>query len=235
MHRGVDFVSLALAGLGWFLLHAAVAGTGLRSWLIQRFGEKTYRGGFSLASVAALWWLVGEYRRAPYVALWTTPEPLYFLPLVVMPPAFVLLAGAFTAPNPTAVGGEKVLSASVEARGVQRVTRHPFLWSAVLFSFSHLLVNADSGSLIFFGSLGLTALRGSFDIDRKRRRESPAEFTRFEALTSNVPFQALLQGRNRLVWRELSLPLLLGLALTLGTLALHARLFGAPAVRALHG
>ena len=233
------FATLLGAGVAWFLLHAAVAGSPLRFWLLGRVGEKAYRGGFSLASVASLIWLIHEYGRAPYLPLWLTPHPLRLVPIALVPIAFVFLVGAFMVPSPTAVGGERVLAKQAEKqsepRGLLRVTRHPFLWSVVIWSVAHLLANQDPGSLIFFGSLGGTALRGAFDIDRKRRRTNPEAFARFEALTSNVPFGAVLAGRNRVVLRELWLPLLLGLALALGTVALHSRVFGASAVPGLHG
>ncbi len=233
MGWGVEFASLALAGCCWFLLHAAVAGSPLRGLAIARFGEKAYRGAFSLASLASLWWLIAEYGHARYVALWVTPAWLYWAPAALVPVALVFLAGAFTVPNPTAVGGEKLLAQAEPARGMLRITRHPFLWSAVLWSLGHVLVNADPASLIFFGSLGVTALRGTFDIDRKRRASSGADYARFEAVTSNVPFVALLSGRTRLVLRELLVPLALGLALTVGSVLLHPRFFGAPALPAL--
>jgi uncharacterized membrane protein len=226
---------LALAALAWFGLHAGVAGSGLRPWLVARFGERAYRAGFSVASIAALWWLVVAYRAAPYQALWSTPRWLYWLPLVVVPLALVLLAGSFTTPSPTALGGEKFLEQPAPARGVLRITRHPFLWSVVAWSLAHLAVNSDVASLLFFSSLGVTALRGTFDIDRKRRRGSSEAFARFEAVTSNVPFTAVLAGRTRLVWAELWQPLLLGLALALGAVGLHPHLFGTKAVPALNG
>lgn len=231
----MEFAGLAVASIVWFSLHAAVAGSPLRGWLIQRTTEKKYRAGFSLASLGSLWWLVQEYRQAPFVPLWIVPAPLSFVPIVLVPIAFVLLVGAFTVPNPTAVGGEKLLQAEDPARGMLRVTRHPFLWSVVLWAAAHALVNADVSSLLFFSSLGLTALRGTFDIDRKRRRHSPAEYARFEARTSNLPLGALLAGRNRLLIREVWLPLVLGLALALGTVALHPRFFGAAALPHIHG
>ena len=223
-----------MAALAWFLLHAAVAGSGLRAVLVRRFGDKAYRGGFSLASLASLWCLVAEYRGAPFRPVAAVPWPLGFVPLLVVPLALVFLVGAFTVPSPTAVGGEKHLTDPEPARGLLRVTRHPFLWSVVLWSTAHLLVNFDVGSLLLFGSLGVTALRGSFDIDRKRRRSNPIEFGRFEGMTSNIPFAALFARRNRLVVREVWLPLVLGLALTVGSLVLHPHFFGASAVPRLH-
>jgi len=160
---------------------------------------------------------------------------LYLVPLALVPVAFVFLVGAFTVPSPTSLGGEKHLAEPEPARGLLRVTRHPFLWSVVLWSTAHLLVNSDAGSQIFFGGLGITALRGAFDIDRKRRRTNPVEFARFERSTSNVPFGALLSGRNRLVFREVWLPLLAGVALALGSIALHPHFFGTSAVPVIHG
>lgn len=230
----MEFVRLALAAVVWFLLHAAVAGTGVRGLLIGRFGDKAYRGGFSLASFASLAWLIIEYRGAPFRVLWAPPPVFYFVPLLLVPLACVFLAGAFTVPSPTSVGGEKHLNGAEPARGLLRVTRHPFLWSVVLWSLAHLLVNVDVGSLLLFGSLGATAVRGAFDIDRKRRRSNPAEFARFESVTSNVPFAALLSRRNALVLRELWLPLVLGAALASAAVALHPHFFGASAVPSLH-
>lgn len=235
MPSDVEFGRLALSGVVWFLLHAAVAGSGLRFSLIERFGAKVYRGGFSLASLASLLWLIHEYGRAAYSPLWVTPKALYFVPVLLVPVAFIFLVGAFTVPNPSAVGGEKLLATEDAARGMLRVTRHPFLWAAALWALSHALVNADVGSWIFFGSLGVTAVRGTFDIDGKRRRTNPSEFVRFEGKTSNLPFAAVLTGRNRLVARELWMPIVLGLLLALGTIALHPRFFGGSAIPDLHG
>jgi uncharacterized membrane protein len=141
----VEFAGLALAAVVWFLLHAAVAGSGLRQLLIERFGDKAYRGGFSLASFASLAWLIVEYRGAPFRVLWAPPVAFHFVPLLLVPIAFVFLVGAFTVPSPTSVGGEKHLAGVQPARGLLRVTRHPFLWSVVLWSLAHVLVNVDVG------------------------------------------------------------------------------------------
>jgi uncharacterized membrane protein len=231
----VEFARLAAAALVWFLLHAAVAGSGARLWLVGRFGEKAFRSGFSLASVAALWWLVVEYRRAPFRLLWLVPDWLGYVPVLVMPLALILLVGAYTVPSPTLAGGEKALLEADAARGVLRITRHPFLWSVVLWASVHLLVNADVGSYLFFSSMGLTALVGSFDIDRKRRRTHAEAYARFEAVTSNVPLVALLTGRTRLSARELWWQVALGLLLTLGVIALHPRILGVPALPGADG
>jgi uncharacterized membrane protein len=42
--------------------------------------------------------------------------------------------------------------ADAPARGIQRVTRHPFLWGVAVWAFVHLIANGDVASLMLFGS-----------------------------------------------------------------------------------
>jgi uncharacterized membrane protein len=230
----VEFARLLLAALAWFLLHA-VAGGSARDWLVARVGLKRYRSGFSLASLASLWWLVIEYRGAPFRGLWTTPGVLLWAPLVLMVFAGVLLVGAHLAPSFAAADGEPRVVAGAPARGVLTITRHPFLWAVALWALAHLLVNGDVGSQLFFGSVCLTALRRTVDVDRERLRSNPREYADFMRRTSNVPLVALFTGRARLAPRECWLPALLGVALALGAAALHPHLLGTSVVPGLHG
>jgi uncharacterized membrane protein len=220
------FERLALASFAWFALHAFVAGSALRWWLVGRLGENGFRGLFSLLSLASLAFLIDSYRKASFYPLWFAPQPLHWLPLIVMPIALLLLVGAFSVPNPTAVGAEKVLERTDAARGVLRITRHPFLWSVALWSGAHLLVTGHVSAILFFGSLCITALRGTSSIDEKRRRTNRAEFLRYAEVTSNFPFAAIVLGKNRLVLRELWAPLIIASLLLAVLLRLHARMFG---------
>jgi uncharacterized membrane protein len=142
--------------------------------------------------------------------------------------AFQFAVIGLTTPSPTATGGEKTLDADEPARGILRVTRHPFLWGVAIWGFCHLLVNADPPALLFFGALLVLALVGPESIDRKRRRKYGERWSRFEAVTSNIPFAAIATGRNRLVLGEFgAFRIALGVGLYLLLLGLHARLFGA--------
>jgi uncharacterized membrane protein len=213
----------------WFLLHRGVAGSGARGWLVQRCGERGFRALFSLLSLATLVFLVSSYRSAPSFPLWVAPRAMLRIPSFLMPLAFTLLAGAFTAPNPTLIGGA-ALSARLSARGVQRITRHPFLWAVALWAGTHLLVTGNAGALLFFGSMLLTAVIGAFDIDRKQREREPLGFDAYRQNTSNVPFVAILAGRNRLAFRELLVPGAIGVALSAALLGFHGYLFGVAAL-----
>jgi uncharacterized membrane protein len=98
------------------------------------------------------------------------------------------------------------------ARGIVRITRHPFLWGVALWALVHLIVNGDLASLIFFGSLLVLAVVGTLSIDAKRRRSFGEQWSRFANVTSDVPFAAIAAGRNRLgpalaeigLWRPLA-------------------------------
>lgn len=221
-----EFTSLVAAAALWFGIHPVIAGSRLRDRCVGRLGEGGFRGLFSLLSLVALVWLVHAYSRAPFYPLWFAPRPVYYVVLLLMPLAVLLLAGAFLVPNPTAVGAEKVLERPEPARGALRITRHPFLWAVVLWGTAHVLVNGDVASLLFFGSLALTALVGTFDIDRKRQRAAPEAWERYRAITSSIPFAALAEGRNKLVVRELVKPLLVAIVLTGLVLHFHASWFG---------
>ena len=220
------FERLALASFAWFAIHAFVAGSELRWWLAQRLGQRGFAAFFSLLSLASLAFLIQAYRAAAFYPLWFSPRIIHWLPLAVMPFALVLLVGAFSVPNPTVVGAEKVLERTDAARGVLRITRHPFLWATALWSGAHLLVTGHVAAILFFGTLLLTALRGAGSIDEKRRRTNKAEFARYAEVTSNLPFAAIIQGKNRLALSELWVPLVIAALLTAVLLKVHLGLFG---------
>ncbi|MEO7037308.1 MAG: NnrU family protein [Polyangiaceae bacterium] len=220
------FEQLALASFLWFALHASIAGSELRWKLARLIGEPAFKGVFSVLSLASLWFLIAAYRKASFYPLWFAPRPIHWLPLAVMPLALVLMVGAFSVPNATAVGAEKILQRTDAARGVLRITRHPFLWSVALWSGTHLLVTGHVAAILFFGSLLVTALRGTASIDEKRRRTNKAEFTRYAEITSNLPFAAIVSGRNRLKWGELWVPIVVAALLLAVVLHLHLRAFG---------
>lgn len=225
--------TLTIAALFWLLIHLGVAGSALRGVLIARLGDNGFRGLFSLLSaigLAGLIWGYGAARGAENVALWSAPRWLHWLALLLMLPASMLLAGALTVPNPGLVGADKLLARAEAARGMLRVTRHPMLVAFALWALVHLAANGDLASALLFGSVLVVALAGMRSIDAKRARSMPADWPRFAAVTSILPFAAIAAGRNRLVLAELWLPIALGAAVWLALAWLHPLLIG---VRAL--
>lgn len=211
-----------LAAAALFLLTHFVTSTPLRPALVKALGEWPYRGLYSLVALATLAWMIRAYGNAPREPLWTG---LHSLPVVVMPFAFLLLACGYWR-NPTMVGADQLLKSDDPARGMIRITRHPIMWALMLWAGAHVLARGDMKSLIFFGCFLLLAGAGTIAMDHRKR--SNPDFARFAAVTSNLPFAAVVQGRNRIVWREIGwLRPLIGIVLFAGFFAAHAWLFGA--------
>lgn len=205
-------LNLIAASAYFLLIHFGVSGTRLRGVLVARLGEGPYRGAFALASILGLVWMAYAYRHAPTVPTWGFVlgfRPAAYLLVLI---AFVFVVIGIATPSPTRVGMESTLARGPDcARGMVRITRHPFLWGAALWALAHLIVNGDLASLILFGSLLVLALAGTAVIDAKRRRSFGERWMQFAAVTSNVPFAAVVAGRNQLgsavaeigVWRPL--------------------------------
>lgn len=226
-------MSNLIAAAVFFLgIHFGVSGTRLRDRLVAPLGEKKYRGLFALASLACLIWLIYAYGRAPYVPLWgqlVSLKPVA-APLVLI--AFILVGVGLATPSPTVAGMESQLARGAPARGIVRITRHPFLWGVALWALVHLTINGDLASLLLFGSLLVLSLGGTFSIDAKRRRAFGEHWEQFARATSNVPFGAIASGRNQLgaALREVGLiKPLIAAAVYVALFLLHARLFGVPA------
>ncbi len=210
-----------------FLATHYVSSTPLRARLIGGLGNNGYLVLYSAAAVATLVSMVWAYFRAPFIGLWYVPA-LRYVPLTVMPVAMVLIVSSLMTRNPTLVGQERLLKADEPARGMLRVTRHPMMWSIALWAAAHVLARGDAASLVFFGGFLVLALSGTVLIDRRKWTTLGADWQRFAAVTSNVPFAAIAEGRNRFNAREIGWSrLLAGLALYALVLWLHPLLFGA--------
>ena len=205
-----------------FLLTHLVTSTPLRPRLVAALGEWPYRGAYSAIAFATLLWMIWAYAHSAPQPLW---PGLRSLPLFVMPLAFVLIVCGYWR-NPTMVGADKLLASDDPARGMIRITRHPIMWGLMLWALAHIAARGDSASLVFFGGFLVLAAFGTLAMDRRKRADP--NWTRFAALTSHVPFVAIAQGRNRLVWREVGWTRpILGLAVFLLFLVAHPWLFGA--------
>lgn len=195
------------AAAGAFLaLHLAIAGTRARDRIVGAIGERAYLGLFSLASIGGIVWLCMAYKAAqmePDWLYWVAPEWLVHLAPPVMIVAFLFAVVGLTTPNPTAAMAEGLLDKPDTIRGMLRITRHPFLWGAMIWAALHIAVNGDKASIIFFGTFLVLAALGTLSIDEKRKRKVGEKWAGFAAATSNLPFAAIVAGRNRLRLGEL--------------------------------
>ena len=222
-------MSMLVLAAGAFLAAHYVSSTPLRSGLLAMLGEKAYLGLYTLVSLAALGWMIWAYIKAPYERLWVGDEFKVWA-LLLMPVSLVSIAVGGMTPNPTAVRQEHSLRAFGDPRGILRITRHPLMWGIALWAFVHLIARGDTASVSFFGSLLLLAVSGTILIDARKNRTLGADWERFASVTSNLPFAAILQGRNQfrfdeIGWKKVSI----GLAAYVALLLVHPTIFGARA------
>ena len=214
---------LIIATLVFLGIHI-VPSTPLRALAVKSIGEGAYVGLFALASLAGLVWMASAYKGAPIQALW---PGLRLVPIAALPFAFILLVCGLLGRNPTAVAQAGALKNPEPARGIIRVTRHPVMWAIMLWALAHLLALGTLQGAIFFGGLLLLAAAGTSLQDARKAKALGEDWQRFVALTSNVPFAAIAQGRNRMAWGEIGwLKPTVGLAAFALVLYFHPWLFG---------
>lgn len=175
--------------------HLVISVSPLRRAMVGVVGERGFMALFSVYALATLVWAVRGYGAAPDLPLWDAPDWLRWANLVATALATVLVVLGVTSRNPTMV---MQTLADPSAPGVLAITRHPTMSGVALWAIGHLLVNGHGAALIFFGGLALLALVGPVFQERRKRAKLGQDWDRFAAVTSHVPFAAILAGRARL-------------------------------------
>ena len=212
--------NLALASLFLPLSHFLIASTSLRDKLVRRWGERTYTRAYSLLSLAAFVWLGFAYADAPAAALWPPPRWLQpsLVPLMLL--AGILIVGGLTTPNPVIVRSEALFDRQDVVRGILRITRNPFFWGVSLIAVAHMVLVPTVAAFLAFGSVALLGLAGSVILDAKKARRHGAAWSAFAQCTSDLPFLAIAQDRQKLVAAEIGAWRIVG-GVMLGVAALY--------------
>lgn len=228
-------MTLLIAAAVFFLvIHLLVSGTAVRGGLVKLTGEGAYMGLFSLVSVAGLGALIWGYGQARGLGdiYWQAPDWGRHLQMLVTLLAFLLIVPGLTTPNPTSVKQEGVLAKPDAVKGMLRITRHPFLWGVALWAAGHLFLNGDTPSVILFGTMLVLAIFGTLSIDAKRRKALGETYAAFTAKTSNVPFAAIVAGKQPLKIGEIGWwRILLAIVLWAAVAWFHGAMFGVAAIQ----
>src|SRR5262249_9012335 len=132
-----------------------------------------------------------------------------------------------TTPNPVIVRSEALFDRPEIVRGVLRITRNPFFWGFGLLAAAHVIIIGDVAAMLAFGSVALLGIAGGGLLDAKKARKHGRAWEAFAAVTSDIPFLAIMQSRQRFAWREIGLWRIgLGLGVFITALALHRTLLG---------
>ncbi len=148
-------MTLLISGLVVFLgIHLLPSFSGIRAELLEKYGEKRYKGLYSLVAAIGLILIIMGMIYRDFVHLWVPPVWGRHAAIALMLPALILL-GAANAPT-----------------NIKRFTRHPMLWGVTLWACAHLLANGDLASLILFGSFGIYSLFDMWSANRRGAEKS---------------------------------------------------------------
>jgi uncharacterized membrane protein len=205
--RVSDIVLLGLL-VGLFVVSHELLSHPLRAPLVARLGEKGFALVYSLVALGSFGTAVQLWGQIPKARLWDTPAAAYGPALALMLLAFILFVGSVSSPNPAMMPGVKG-----EPKGMQRITRHPMMWSFVIWAGVHIVMTADPRTIVLGSGVAALALIGTFMQDIKKKAQN-ASYGAHMARTSHVPFAAILGGRQPLsaLWPGL-VPVVLGTVL----------------------
>ena len=143
----------------------------------SRWGEMTYKGLYSLLSLAGLVLVVLGYSqaRAEPVLLWTPPRALLHFSWLLMWLSMVLLVAAYWPGN-----------------RIRQRLGHPMTLGVKVWALGHLLANGNLADVLLFGSFLVWAV---MVFRSARRRPSPAG----AGATGNALATALEQDREKLL------------------------------------
>jgi uncharacterized membrane protein len=208
--------------------HVVLATAPVRGRLVAAFGERGFRAVFftvAAASFALLAVIYADHRhdgpRGP--ALGTAPIVGWLLGACVVAGVALMVASFWTY-----TGGpyDTAQPRCRGPRGLERVTRHPFMVGMALFAGAHALLATRLTAAVLMLALAALATLGTRHQDAKLRRLRGPSFGAYLEATSALPFAAIAAGRQRLVWHELPLTgLAIGLAAAAALRWAHADLF----------
>jgi uncharacterized membrane protein len=199
------------------LLLFAIAHSGLaslRPWAEKRIGARLYRIFFALVSLPLATGLIVYFlvHRYDGVQLWQL-QGVPGLSAIVW--GLSALSFLFLYPatfNLLEIAAIQKPEIHLYETGIIRITRHPQLWGQVIWCIAHTLWLGTSFTLLT--SLGLIAHHcfGVWHGDRRWENRHGEAFRAIKARTSIIPFKAIWQGKQPLLWHEFLRPAYVGVA-----------------------
>ena len=132
-----------------------------RTQVLQRLGEKPWKGLYSLVSLVGFVLIIWGYgmARADPVVLWQPPVAMRHIASLLTLFAFILLTAAY-----------------VPGNGIKARLRHPIILGVKLWAFAHLLANGMLADLVLFGAFLLWAVL-DYRAARQRDREQGISYS----------------------------------------------------------
>lgn len=211
----------------FIISHLTLSSARVRPAIVNRLGERAFRGIYSLVAFATLVPLVLEFSRHKHVGpmLWylRSDAPVRWFAWLMMVAALVFFVSGFITPNPGTIGAPP----DTTARGILKVTRHPSFVAFILFGAAHILMNGWLGDVLFFATFCVLGVLGGIHQDRRKVHEMGKAYRQFLEQTSFFPGAALVSGRQ--TWSRGDAPwaaIGFGAVVTIIIVIVHPYLFG---------
>jgi uncharacterized membrane protein len=205
--------SIVLLWAAFTATHLGLASVRVEPKLRARLGDAGFVALYSVVALAIFVPLVSIYfgNRHAGPWLWTVSvgPVLRALLYLGMTLGLVLAVGSLLRPSPASL----VPNAPAEVRGVYRVTRHPLVLGLALIWALHLVPNASTADVAFFGGFLLFSLAGAAHQDARKLAAGDAKFRGFHAATSFLPFGRGVGGLAELPPLVIALGVLAALAI----------------------
>ncbi|HEV2000399.1 MAG TPA: NnrU family protein [Xanthobacteraceae bacterium] len=152
-------VLLILGMVIFFAAHVFTTMRGRRAALIARIGEGSYKGLYSLVSLAGLVMIAygfGIWRAAGSAQLWYPPVWTKHIALVLVPIAAILIVAAYVPSH------------------LRTRMKHPMLTAVKLWALAHLLANGDLAGVVLFGGFLIYAVYDRIAVKERAAPIPPA-------------------------------------------------------------
>ncbi|CAI8177316.1 MAG: Uncharacterised protein [Prochlorococcus marinus str. MIT 9215] len=215
---GLHHSSLVMLGLLMLFAIIHSGGAAVRRQAEARIGARAWRLIFAAASIPSAVIVIGYFLAHRYdgIRLWNLQGVPGMVPLVWILTAisflFLYPATYNLLEIPALVKPEMRLYAS----GIIRISRHPQAIGQILWCFSHQLWIGSSFTLITCIGLIGHHMFAVWHGDRRLQAQFGKSFEELQKNTSVLPFVAVLDGRQPIIWQELLRPAQLGIAIAIG-------------------
>ena len=198
------------------LLFAVIhsGGAALRSRAEALIGARAWRLIFATASIPSAVVVIGWFLAHRYdgVRLWNLQGLPGMVPLVWLGTAISFLFLYPATYNLLEIPAVLKPQVRLYAEGIIRISRHPQAVGQILWCMTHALWIGSSFMLVTCAGLIAHHLFAVWHGDRRLRARFGDAFEDLRSSTSVVPFLAVLDGRQTLVWQEFLRPAQLGIA-----------------------
>ncbi len=202
------------------LLFAVIhsGGAALRTRAESLIGARAWRLIFAAVSIPSAVVVIGWFLAHRYDGwrLWNLQGVPGMVPLVWTGTAISFLFLYPATYNLLEIPAVLKPQVRLYAKGIIRISRHPQAVGQILWCLTHALWIGSSFMLVTCAGLIAHHLFAVWHGDRRLRARFGDAFEELKASTSVVPFLAVLDGRQSLIWQEFLRPAQLGIAVAVG-------------------